>query len=125
MLKARQSAPLRRSTQIKTRRGQWPAKRAPIKPVSDKRRAERVERAAIVERVLERADGRCFARSLGTGVACVGALSVHEVSKRSRKPGCHLDESDCVALCWLHQGWVEDHPLEAHALGLAKHAWET
>lgn len=99
------------------------ARRKRLPTESVKRRAERVEREALRQRVLERADG-CAARKLATGVACMGRLEVHEISKRSRKPGCHLDEDDCIAVCSRHNSWIEDQPRHAQALGLAKWSWE-
>lgn len=53
---------------------------------------------------------------------CRGALTAHEVVKRSQRRDAHLDENNCVAMCWGHNGWIEDHPKFARWLGLVESA---
>lgn len=110
----RRSAPLERST--------GPARRTKLSPVSKKRKAETGARRATVAAVVAR-DGGCVAAFRGAPGACIGPLTAHEVVKRSQG-GSHLDPSNCVALCWGHNSWVEDHPAQARALGLVRSSWE-
>lgn len=35
-----------------------------------------------------------------------------------------LNIENQVPLCVFHNGWVENHPLDAHRIGLAMHMWE-
>lgn len=104
----RRSAPLERST--------GPARRTKLSPVSKKRKAETGARRATVAAVVAR-DGGCVAAFRGAPGACIGPLTAHEVVKRSQG-GSHLDPTNCLALCWFHNGWVEDHPRAARELGL-------
>jgi hypothetical protein len=57
---------------------------------------------------------------------CYGAVAMHELKKRSRSgtDANLLDPKGVVPLCSHRNGWVENFPVEAHRLGLAKHSWE-
>ena len=57
---------------------------------------------------------------------CFGAVSGHEILKRSRSGADAnlLDMENVRLLCSAHQTWVEDNPDAAHSIGLAKHSWE-
>jgi hypothetical protein len=64
--------------------------------------------------------------ALGIDVGqCRGRVDGHEVLKRSRAGQTDenlLDPTGIRLLCWYHNNvWVEDHPIEAHRLGLADH----
>lgn len=99
--------------------------------MSDKRRAVNAERKEILERHFgPRENWRCcfhrYLRGLRVGdeiLRCYGPVNGHELLKRSRG-GSILDVTNITLLCQFHNGWVEDNPKEAEALGLAKHSWE-
>lgn len=102
------SAPLKRSA--------LKAARSRIKPVSNKRAAEKDERAAVRMAVFSRDDRRCIlARSHDLG-PCWGDLSVHHLQKASALGP--YTEPNLVTLCVGCNEAVESHPDAAHALGL-------
>ena len=98
-------------------------KRKRIKPVSDKRLAEREARAEVRETTLRRAGFRCQAPG-AFGIRCGGPLDCHEVYTRGTTPGSHLDDSVTLALCRRHHDYVTDHPQAAHDAGLRRWSWE-
>ena len=98
-------------------------KRTRMKPVSEKRLAERDERAAVRETTLRRAGFRCQAPG-AFGLRCAGDLDVHETYPRGANPGSHLDPVVTMALCRTHHRYVTDHPQEAHDAGLRHWSWE-
>lgn len=98
-------------------------KRGRIKPVSDKRLAERDERDAVRETTLRRAGFRCQAPG-AFGLRCGGRLDVHETFPRGPNPGSHLDATVTMALCRTHHTYVTDHPQAAHDAGLRHWSWE-
>lgn len=98
-------------------------KRRPIRPVSERRLAERNERAAVREQTLSRAGFRCEAPG-AFGLRCAGVLDVHETYPRGSNPGSHLDPSVTMVLCRTHHRYVTDHPQEAHDAGLRHWSWE-
>jgi hypothetical protein len=65
--------------------------------------------------VLER-DRVCQAKSL-VAMPCYGPLTYHHLTKASH--GGAYSEANGLALCARHNTWVEDHPVEARAIGLA------
>lgn len=97
-------------------------RRTRIKQESDKRRAERKERASVREVVLARDRYTCQAAGLGYVALppCGGALEVDEPKMRSRRPGAklHLDPDECLTLCHDHHRWKHDNPVLARLLGL-------
>lgn len=97
-------------------------RRAPLARVSSKRRSEAQERRDVNAEVIAR-DGGCVPRLRGAPGACFGPLAAHEVLKRSAG-GSHLDPRNCVAACSFHNGWIEDNPKAARALGLVRSSWE-
>ena len=101
-------------------------KRKPLAPFSAKRLAEHDKRQEISDAVKERDNDRCRAIGLIPGHQCSGGRHAHEIDKRSRKPGSHLwDNLDgYLWLCDGANGWVEDWPIEAQALGLSRWSWE-
>jgi hypothetical protein len=98
-------------------------KRKRLRPVSEKRLAERDERAAVRETTLRRAMFRCQAPGV-FGVRCGGPLDVHEIFPRGPNPGSQLDDGQTIALCRRHHDYVTDHPQEAHDAGLRCWSWE-
>lgn len=98
-------------------------KRTRLRPVSDKRLAEREQRDAVRETTLRRAGFRCQAPG-AFGLRCGGSLDVHEVFTRGTCPGSHLDDSATMALCRTHHRYVTDNPQAAHDAGLRYWSWE-
>lgn len=91
--------------------------------MSERRRAEAPERAAVREIVLVRAGRQCEAIDLVPEVSCWhpdgrGALDVHEIVPRSAWRAGYLDPDNCLALCRAHHDWIDHHPERALALGL-------
>ena len=103
-------------------------KRSRPKPVSDKRRAENLERKELMEAKFGPRDfWSCSLRrnvdALYALGPCFGPVNGHELLKRSRG-GSITDMENVVLLCNAHNEAVESHPLLAHEMGLARHAWE-
>lgn len=126
----KRGGPLKRNTALKaakplTRTGR-------LKPVSDKMRAQQRVEADLKQELLRR-DGGCIARLIqGQTVAytvggadttmiplCLGPLDKHELIKRSAWRNGATVDTNCVILCRRHNGWVEDEPNAARALGLS------
>lgn len=100
--------------------------RKPLRPVSEKRRAENVERQKLMlEKFGPREEWRCQFPQIdnGFGWGCFGDVNGHEVLKRSRG-GSITDMENVVLACQYHNEWVENNPVKAHELGLAAHNWE-
>jgi hypothetical protein len=101
-------------------------KRSRLRPVSKKRRAENVERKALMEEKFgPRENWRCAFPQIdnGFGLGCFGDVNGHEVLKRSRG-GSVTDMTIVVLACQYHNDWVEENPRQAHRMGLAAHAWD-
>ena len=111
-------------------------KRTPLRPMSNKRRKQLIERAQVRQEVLER-DGGCvfWAQAwstdqwlpgdlVGAPVRCQGPMDVHEVVRRSQNSEAWLTPALCVVLCRAHHSFVTEHPEAAHRLGLVKWSWE-
>lgn len=105
-----------------------------MKPVSDKRKEENVLRRELLElkfgprhewtcRFNEHRDKHPEVQVGKNFRTCWGPIDGHEIIKRSRG-GSITDMEIVTTLCRLHNGWVEDHPLSAHRLGLADHSWD-
>ena len=104
-------------------------RRSRIKPVSEKRRLENIERKRAMEEafgprswwqceVLKRLlDGDTRYAIMGQ---CLGDINGHELLKSSQG-GSRTDMENVVPLCNFHNCWVEDHPLAADELGLVIH----
>jgi hypothetical protein len=52
------------------------------------------------------------------GIHCYGEVNGHEIKKSSAWRAGRLEPTNVVTLCNFHNGWIEDHPIEATALGL-------
>jgi len=112
-------------------------KRSRVNPVSQERLFDNASRKRLLEEAFGPQDEwECkFSTFLGVAVvegvdtsswklaACYGPVHGHEILKRSRG-GSITDMQNVVLLCNFHNGWIEDFPKEAHAMGLSKHAWE-
>jgi hypothetical protein len=89
-------------------------KRSGLSPMSAKRRKEARQRAAINAAVRERAGDMCEVRAPG----CYGRGSAaHEIYKRSRYPGSHIDGTPKVWCCSPCNSYLEDYPMWAETHG--------
>lgn len=91
-----------------------PKARKRLRPISDKRRDTFAERDRIRAEVFERDDYRCRLTAIGT--PCFGPLTPHHVRKASA--GGSYSPDNLLSACAHHNGWIEDHPIAAAALGL-------
>ena len=103
-------------------------KRSPVNRISQKRQAEMQLRKSLMEETFgPRENWRCtfwlYRSTLMEPSLCHGNVNGHELLKRSRG-GSITDMNNVVLLCDFHNGWCEDHPSEAHEMGLARHSWE-
>ena len=102
-------------------------KRIRLKPISENRQRVNAERRVLmVERFGNPDTWVCQLRAI-IGTPCFGEVHGHEVLSRARAglTDANLTNMDGILLaCDYHNGWVENHPTEAHGLGLAKHSWE-
>lgn len=94
----------------------WRRRGKRLRPVSDKRREGSADRRAVVAHAL---DGqRC---ALIGQSRCHGPLTPHRLRKGSagwdRRTAGYV-EGNVVPLCSFHNGWVEDNPVVAEALGM-------
>lgn len=99
------------------KRSPMPRRRRPIRSRSEQATAVRSAAQPVVDAVFGR-DGGCVAAALPVDVAgwCRGRLTPHHLRKAWKGSGWLLD--NLVTLCEAHNGWVEDEPDTAHALGL-------
>lgn len=114
-------------------------KRTPLRPMSNKRRAQLEQRRAVIRQVHER-DRDCVFWATCWGergitewiegdlqhfpVACGGELDVHEVVQRSVRPSAWLEPDLAVLLCRVHHSALDDHPAEAIRIGLLANSWD-
>lgn len=103
------------------KRSPLPRRRKRIKQRSIKAEASQLERDQVMIRVRKR-DRTCQAR--GVPHICGKQLDVHEIIPRSAWPGGYLVDSNCVLVCRAAHHWIDDHPYEAHDLGLHGYSWE-
>ena len=114
------------------KRSTKPMKRATLRQRSKHREEIMKERERVlVAHFGARNSWRCIVRDNPSLLAvmgrCIGKVNAHEVKSRSRAGRTDanlLDVKNMKLLCNYHNTWVEDHPLEALRVGLAKHAWE-
>ena len=104
-------------------------RRRPIRPVSERRQAARDAAEPVVQAVFDRDHGCVAHRAPGTP-PCRGRVTPHHLRKEGQGGLWSLD--NLVTLCQGHNGWVEDQPDAAHALGLVirrgediTDAWQT
>jgi hypothetical protein len=99
-----------------------PKRKARLRSRSTRRDLEAARRAVVVERV-QRRDRSCRATSV-MEVSCGGPLDPHEVIPRSAWRGGYLVETNVILVCRNHHRWIDNHPEDAHALGLHGYSWE-
>jgi len=112
-----------------------PARRTPIKRESDRHRAQRPTRTAVVARVFARDGWRCqfvahcalelepFRHYL-LPVLCHGRLDPHEIIPRSAWKLGYLVDMNVVTICRSHHHWIDDHPEQAHRIWLHGYSYE-
>lgn len=104
-------------------KGKSAATRKPIKPVSDKRRAENRERRAMADRLWpDRREGTVMC-GCGRPECHRPADDLHEPKFRSRL-GSITDPENAIPVSRECHDWIHTHEQEAHELGLAVHSWE-
>lgn len=90
--------------------------------MSKRRLSQTEQRRDVVAYVVARDHHCCVPKLRGAPGNCYGPLTAHELVKRSQRRDAHLDHENCVAACWGHNGWIEDNPAAARALGLVRSA---
>jgi hypothetical protein len=95
-----------------------------LRQQSAKRRQEVAERRAVLAIVWARDGGRCTAKEAVPAVRCWGPLDGHEVIPRSAWRKGWLEQDNVRLVCRGHHDWIDDHPDEAHAVGLHGYAHE-
>jgi hypothetical protein len=91
-------------------------RRKRLRPMSDRRRDAIPERHAVRWAVFER-DGHCLLdRRTSYGGSCYGPPTFHHLRKEGQG-GAYTAENG-VTLCAHHNGWVENYPEVAYAIGL-------
>ena len=120
---ARGTTPLSRQSGALARRTGAGLRRTPLAVVSPRRRAEAEHRGIVWEAVLSRDHYCLLSRHPGAAGRCRGRLTPHHLQKAGQ--GGPFTVGNLVVLCAGHNGWVEDHPRTAHALGLVVRAGET
>lgn len=109
---------LKRSRRLEAKTGL--KRTARLRARSKKTAAQYVDRRALVAEMLEDRP-RCQLNFPG----CWGeATCVDEIKSRARR-GSITDPANCLPACGPCNTYKEDHPAEALARGLARHAWET
>lgn len=89
---------------------------------SEKREAEAAERTIVRELVFARDRWTCQIPAAAEAGRCFGPLTPHHIRKEGQ--GGAYEADNLVTLCAHHNGWVEDHPLIAHELGLVRRSGE-
>lgn len=96
--------------------------RAPIAPVSDKRRVENRARSKILAAMRAEVEAgarpACAAAELLPDIDCGGPVDGHELLSRGRG-GSITDRRNVVLVCRWHHTHITTNPTEAEALGLA------
>lgn len=94
-----------------------------MRAISKKRSSALIYQGRIRAEVFER-DGGCILAGRGLLGPCGGApMTPHHLLKASQ--GGRYEYANLVTLCARHNTAVEDHPNEAHALGLVVRHGET
>lgn len=96
-------------------------KRIPFR--SEKTAGRLDERIAVVDQAWARDRGLCRARPL-VGGRCGGPLDAHEIIPRSAWREGQFVVANVVMVCRTHHRWIDDHPAEAHAVGLHGFSYE-
>ena len=98
-------------------------RRSPLAAVSQKRQAEQTLRDEVWAAVLLRDQHCLLAGRVADAGRCRGRLTPHHLRKAGQ--GGRWVPNNIVVLCAGHNGWVEDYPRTAWALGLVIRAGET
>lgn len=98
-------------------------KRTRLRSTSAKRAAARVAAEPLVQQVFARDRGCVLAEHQALAGPCIGRLTPHHLRKQGQ--GGPWTLTNIVALCARHNGWVEQHPDQAHELGLVIRHGET
>lgn len=93
-------------------------RRKRIPPRSDKVIALLGERARVVDAAFDRDHGRCQAETRVPHVRCGGPLDPHEIIPRSVWVAGQYAIDNVVMVCRAHHRWIDNHPHDAHAVGL-------
>ena len=94
-------------------------KRKSLRKMSADRKARVPERRAVVQSVTESQNWVCGGIGVLEDHVCSGPLVGHEPLKRSQG-GDYCDPGDVLVVCQGLNGWVEDNPTRAMALGLSR-----
>ena len=99
-------------------------KRSPLNAVSNKRKAENIERRKVMGLAFgDRRDWRCLALEHPAMMAvmggCYGPVNGHEILPRGRG-GSIVDPFNIVLLCNRHNEWASSNPVDATKLGLLR-----
>jgi len=105
------------------RTGKGLTRRRHLTAVSADRKAEREAAEPVVQAVYSRDGHECVLAQHDNRELCMGRLTPHHLRKAGQ--GGQWLPSNLVTLCARHNGWVEDHPHMAHALGLVIRTGET
>jgi hypothetical protein len=111
-----------------------PLKRStkPIRQVSVKRQGENRERARVLLAKYGPKPWKCrFEEYAATADMALqhwlihsgamkhhGRVNGHELKKASAWRAGRMDPDNVVPMCNFHNGWIEDHPIEAKQIGL-------
>jgi hypothetical protein len=96
----------------------------PLARVSPKRAGRARERQLIVDRALARDRWTCQAEKLVPEVECATHLDPHERIPRSVWAEGIYELDNVITVCRSHHRWIDNHPEEAHELGLHGYAHE-
>lgn len=114
-------------------RSWWRPERQRLRARSPKTVREQTIRDRVRDETIHLAAGMCQARALLPGIDCVYFLHdrhgnptghVHEVIKRSRRPGAHLDVSLTLYLCAAHDDLILRDEALGRSVGLCFRSWE-
>lgn len=90
-------------------------------PESSPRGRERRARATAAGKVAKARDGGCIVAAMVPEVECWGPLDPQHVIPRGVRPSLADDPANIVAACRGHHQWIEEHPVEARAMGVHGH----
>ncbi len=108
-------------------------RRTPLRARSRKTVREQSIRDRVRDETIELAAGMCQARVLLPGIDCVYFLHdregnptghVHEVIKRGRRPGAHLDLTLTLYICAAHDDLILGNETLGRSVGLCFRSWE-
>lgn len=101
------------------KRSPQPKRKKPLQRESSRRRAQRAARQQAGAAAVQ-ASGACQLYRLG---GCGGGLVPHELVKQSALRDARLVERNVIGVCWVHNGWIEDHPRDAQRYGVSIPRW--